>query len=315
MVKVVYVLEVISPIYIVVGLGYFLVRMGIVSERFKSDLSKYVFYIALPLLLFMSISQSNVFTAFDEKLLISTILTVSLIFFVNLLIILALPINNDKKGPFIQGSYRCNLAYIGIPVVLNAFGKDVLPVVSIFIAVIAPIFNMFAVLSLTLPYRAVNKNSSMSRVVYEVIKNPLVISCSIGMLISLIGQQFGGISYPSIMENSLNFIAKTSSPLALICVGASLSFKDIGKNFYLISFVSVIKLIIMPLVAFILLRIFHTTTLYTCVGTILLSTPTAVASHIMTKAIGGDDRFSASIVMFTHVLSVVTVPLWLLIVT
>ncbi len=314
MAKALYILEIISPVFIILGIGYALLRIGFISERFKSELSKFVFYIALPVLLFINISKADLFISFIGKLIGLSILTVSVIFFLCLLVVLHLNVQNDKQGPFVQGSYRCNLAYIGIPITLSVFGADILPAVGLFIAFVAPVFNVFAVLSLTLPRHALKEVGGINKIGREIITNPIILSCIAGIIASLIGHSFGGVRYPTFLEKSLVFITQTTVPLALICVGASLK---IGKidNLAIIVTASLIKLVIMPLLGFTILTVFNVTNQSRALGTILLATPTAIASHIMTRVIGGNDTVSADIVMVTHVLSIITLTLWLFIVT
>jgi predicted permease len=309
--KVDYILQSVFPVFIVLGIGYFLAKIGFISDRFKSDLSSYVFYVALPILFFTNISQADIYSSFDKELLIFSIITVCVTFITTQLVILYIPINNENKGPFVQGSFRGNLAYVGLPIVLNAFGKEVLPVVGIYIALIAPLFNLFAVISLTSTSHFLEKKVNIRRMGRVIITNPLVISCTAGICIAIMSRPFGGITYPPVIEKSLNLIAQTTAPLALICVGASLEFKSRGTLFLLTIIVSIIKLVLMPLLGFSLYKLFNTSQRTIGLGTILLATPTAVASHIMTKTIGGNEKFSASIVFFTHIISIVTIPFWL----
>ena len=160
------------------------------------------------------------------------------------------------------------------------------------------------------------KKNLQKPVPYKVIiTNPLVISCTAGICIAVMSRPFGGITYPPVIEKSLNLIAQTTAPLALICVGASLEFKIRGTLFLLTFIVSIIKLVLMPLLGFSLYKLFNTSHLTFGLGTVLLATPTAVASHIMTKTIGGNEKFSASIVFFTHIISIFTIPFWLFLVS
>ncbi len=300
--------EIVFPIFFIIGLGYFLVKVGIINNKATQSLSKFVFYVALPVLLFLSISKSdNIIENTNWKLIIFANLFIIAFFIVLAIFIKFLKITPKAKGVLLQASYRSNTAFVGLPICLNAFGEDVFFQSVIFFSFLIPVFNFFAVIALTLPqHKTINKKMIKSFVI-GISKNPLIISISLGLIFSLLN-----ITIPQVIKRTLLPISKTALPLALIVVGCSLNLKNIGFRIKTTSIIVIIKLLILPATAYLLLNAigFHTTNRN--IAVIMFGCPTAVSSYIMAREMNGDIELAGDAVMLTTLVSVISLPLWLL---
>ena len=101
------------PIFLTMILGLFFRKVGILDESFTSKMNKFVFKIALPVLLFQDLSDSDFSAVWDIKFVLFC-------FFATLLSILAvwglshLLKERSARGEFIQAAYRSSAAILGI---------------------------------------------------------------------------------------------------------------------------------------------------------------------------------------------------------
>ena len=109
------------PIFLTMILGLFFRKVGILDESFTSKMNKFVFKIALPVLLFQDLSDSDFSAVWDIKFVLFC-------FFATLLSILAvwglshLLKERSARGEFIQAAYRSSAAILGIAFIQNIYG-------------------------------------------------------------------------------------------------------------------------------------------------------------------------------------------------
>ena len=147
------------PIFLLIVVGWFLMRLGILSKAFTASADKYVFKVALPAVLFKDIATADIRSDFDPKFFFFCMIATSMMFlgvwfFANLLI-------KDKSiiGAFVQGSARGSAAVLGIAFVNNIYGSSGMAPMMIVAAV--PLYNIFSVIILTV--HSNNKDNNANR--------------------------------------------------------------------------------------------------------------------------------------------------------
>ncbi len=292
------------PIFLIIVLGYFLRRIGIITEDFCSVADNFNYKIAIPVLLFNDISSSNFSEVFQFDFflfcLIATILSIAAIWF------LARRFLSDRAavGAFVQGSYRGSIAVFGIAFLQNVYGHSGLAPLAVVAA--APLYNIAAVLILTTEMSS-NKKLKTSDLILSVLKNPILDGVLIGMLFS-----FSGLTTPVILQKSISSVSSLATPLALIIIGAVFDWKKaLGKFRYSLT-ASLIKLVFIPLVFLpfaIFLFGFRDAALVSAL--IMLASPNAPSSYIMAKNMGGDSVLASGTVVMTTLLSAFTLTTWM----
>jgi len=126
------------------------------------------------------------------------------------------------------------------------------------------------------------------------------------MLFSLTGAQT-----PLIMGRSLDILSGMSLPLALLLIGASLSFGSAKRHFSTVIFSTMAKLMILPGIGFFLYRFFEISHQEFLPGLILLASPTATIVFIMAQEMSGDTDFAVTAISVSTLLSSLTFSLWL----
>ncbi len=294
-----FIFEGVFPVFLLIVCGWLIKRKKLVGEGFFSGASKLVFKIGLPALVFLKISPLDFNQVFNirETLLICGIILGSLLFSV----LLSLKIKDSKqKGPFVQGAFRGNVAIIGIALILNLYGEEMMARGAMILAFLLPIFNVFSVIALTVPLHGLTMKG-LSHSLANIVKNPIILSVATALIFSLFE-----IPVPMTIKRFLGYLSDLALPLALITIGGTLTYHGMMHKGTLALSASFIKLLILPLAG---------VTVFYKLGYrgddlgmtfLILGAPTAVTSHVMAESMENDGELAALIVMFTTAASAVT---------
>lgn len=295
------ILNYVSPIFLIVVLGYLLKRIGLINDSFVKQSSKLVFTIALPALLFMQIINADLSAKVNYELVGFAYIGTFITFGLGWLASIFLCSEPNEKAVFIQGAFRGNYAIIGLALLDSIFGKEALGKGAIVLAFTIPLYNTLAVICLMMPLREKN-NYSISKTMKEVFTNPLIIGIVLAVPFSIFK-----IKLPAFLMSTGNFLSNLTLPLALIGIGGILNFHDL-KNIRISAIYStILKIIIFPLIGTYAGYLYGFRGAELGVVFILFGAPTAVASFIMADAMGSDGKMAASILLLTTLGSVISI--------
>ncbi|MGC9326398.1 MAG: AEC family transporter [Candidatus Hinthialibacter sp.] len=298
--------SIVIPVFSVFFLGAALKRLQWIDHHFIAQSNRLVFNICLPLLLFYKIGASNFFAHFNYLLIAGCYAAIVATFGAAYLFAALRGYQPSVRGAFCQGSFRCNLAIIGLAVVYNAYSDEGLTRASLLMGFIVPWLNLLAVLALLLPHHK-GRAMGLSFWLRQVLLNPLIIATIAGIAWSV-----AGFSMPAVMNNSLKIITQMTLPLALLTIGAGFTLQRLHGDLRRAGLAVGFKIIFMPVLTAILLWLFGVGGMDFAVGVLMIGSPTAAISYIMASQMKGDAELAASIIILSTFISMLSYTLMLL---
>ncbi len=294
-------LTIVLPVFLVIGLGYFLRRIGLFSDAFTQQTNRLVYVVFLPILLFYKISQANFASYFNGPLVLGSSLAIICLFFISYGYASMRRYPAPILGSFCQGSFRGNLAYIGLAICLNAYGESGLTRASILMGFLVPVLNLFAIIALISPQPKKSSGAPAQNWFREIMMNPLILASFTGIFWS-----YFSLPIPRILDKSLWIVSGLTLPLALLAIGGSFSLQRLKGDLQAAGVATLLKLIGTPMVATLILISAGVQGIDLGVGILLAGTPTATATYIMAHQMKADAELAGSIVMLSTLASAVS---------
>lgn len=292
------------PIFMVMILGWWLKRIGLISDEFVAVADKVVFKVALPVLVFKDIAGADLSNDFNWKFVSFCFLGTCVFFGLTWLFAELFIKDKSMIGSFVQGSFRGSAAILGIAFAQNIYGSSGL--VPMMIVASIPLFNIFSVIVLMRSANAGNSNRKavIRKTLKGIATNPIIIGIVLGIPFALLKIQF-----PVILQKSIQSVASLSTPLALLAIGGGFSTGAALKKWKPTLVASVIKLIVIPGI-FLPLAVWMGFRNEEMVALLILTgAPTTVSSYIMSKNMNNDATLASGIVVVTTLMSSVTLTL------
>jgi len=294
------------PIFIIIIIGWFARWRGFIPPEFISPANRLVYYIAIPAMIFHSISKASLKTQFDAAVLAITLFSVLAVFAVAWSAGRIIRVRRGQRGTFIQTAFHGNLGYIGLAVAYYFLGNEGFVRASIIAGFIMILQNFLAVVALQLNSDNPSAAGNRFEVAFRILGNPVILSAMAGILFSL-----SGLRVPLIIDRSLDILSGFALPMALLVIGGSLSFELMQLRILRVLSSSFMKLILLPGLGFALYRLFGLASQDYLPGLILLASPTATITYVMAKEMNGDTDFAVAAISISTMFSAITFTLWL----
>jgi hypothetical protein len=230
---------------VVILIGYGVGKSGILGSNAAQAqyvLSRLVFFVLSPCLLFTVLAEADVHELFSRVLAVAAISAVVaiLLFLVIAIGVWRRPLAEAVVGGAASGYLNAN--NIGIPVAVYVLGNAALsaPVILLQMVVLAPI--ILTILDIT-----TSGKTSIGRILSQPIRNPLIIASVLGVIVAV-----SGLKIPAPVLAPFTLIGGAAVPVVLIAFGMSLHGQrllEAGTNRRDVVLASGIKLIVMPVVA------------------------------------------------------------------
>jgi len=302
------IINIVLPVFSVIFLGWLLRRWGLIDATFLRQTNRLVFYVCLPLLLFYKIGTADFFSNFNGQLIFGSVAAITITFVISYCYAVIRNYPNNVRGVFSQGSFRGNIAYIGLAITLNAYGEPGLTKAGILMGFLVPFLNLYAILALLWPHRGDGEQQGSSFWLRQIALNPLIIASFLGILWS-----FLALPIPLVVERSLKIATGMTLPLALLAIGGGFSVERLRGDLLRAFLASGAKTVWLPILAALLLIGLGVRGIDLGIGVLIAGTPAATANYIMADQLKGDAEFAGTIVMLSTLLSAVTYTVALLI--
>lgn len=299
------------PIFLLMALGYIFSKIGIIDERAAGFMNKFVFKVALPVLLFSDLAGQDFIGTWDPGFVsfcfLTTIVSIAFIW-VLARIFVKTP---SRRGEFLQGSYRSSAALLGIAFIHSIYGESSSGMAPLMILGSVPLYNIFAVIILTLTApddgeKATGKGELVRKTALGIAKNPIIIGILVGMLWSVLR-----VPVPKVMDTVVGDIGALATPLGLMSMGATFDFKKAMDNIKPALVASFIKLFLLVMIFMPIAVSLGFVGEQIVAILVMLGSATTVSCFIMAKNMGHEGTLSSSIVMITTFMCSFSLTFWL----
>ena len=301
-----------APIVLMVLIGYFLKRIGLLDPTMGKSLNKLVFRVFLPAMLFLNMYKIESFASIDFTFVWYTLGVTLILFAVAIPTVSLMTKENPKRGALLQSVFRANYALVGIPLATSLFGERGSIMATVLSAFIVPLFNMLAVLGLCI--FSPDKKPSIKKVLLGIAKNPLIQSIAVGFVALGVRAVFvrTGITFRLTdiepVYKTLNSLSSVATPLALLVLGAQFELSAIPELKKYIAFGVAVRNFIVPLLAIgaaYLIGVFEGAHFATFVA--VFCTPVAVSSVPMAQEMDADVSLAGQLVIWSTVVSAISI--------
>ena len=292
------ILGITAPVFAMVCMGLLLKKARLIDEPFIQTASTLTYKATMPTLFFMSIWQADIYSAFQADLVLF-FCAATLLGFAGSWLWAVKAVPWPQRGVFVQGSFRGNCGVVSFALAASYYGDYGLSVGGVLVGFTILLFNVLSVLILSVYSPSLKFSPAM--VGRELLKNPLIIAVVLGMLASAVK-----LYIPEWLVKSGQYFAGLTLPLALICVGATLSLAGVKAAGKPSIQSSLIKIFILPVVACTIAYFIGFQDRDLIILWMFLASPTAAASFAMAVAAGGDGKLAANIIALTTLVSLVS---------
>jgi predicted permease len=291
------------PVFALIAMGYAMRRLNFLGAEFWPLLERLTYFALFPALLFHALASADFQNAPIGRL--GLVLGGMMLAMSAVLIVLRPFVARD--GPaftsMFQGAVRWN-SFVAIAAIAAVYGAPGLSLAAVAIAIMVPLAN---VLSVVVLIRYGGPGSKSARLVLEqIIRNPLIQACVLGIAVKSVG-----LTVPGPILATADMMGKASLTLGLFAVGASLDFAVARIEAHALAIACVLKLLLMPLLAFGLCLFLGVDGTARGCALICAAVPGAASSYILAKQLGGDGPLMASITTAQTLAAMFTMPLML----
>jgi malonate transporter len=299
----------ISAVLLLVFAGHILWRQEFVPVSFWDGLSKVCYWILFPCLLFdlMSTLQLDApfLLPFGLTILVGSTSVVCFGFLSGWLI----GASGPTTSSLVQGGLRYN-GFLMLAFVQGAFGLAALEIGALSVAILVPIANIVSVLVIFLLGDS-KKDANLGRAIFtECARNPLIGAIIIGGVVNV-----SGIPVPDFVIESTELLGRSSLPMLLLCVGASIRIAGLRSHKMALFLAVLSKLIVLPSVMMITGLFLGLEKQVLLVLVVLATAPTAASSYTLAQQLGGDAPLMAEIITAQTLVSAIAIPGWVMAMT
>jgi hypothetical protein len=316
-------------------LGYLFRKIGLIDEKAAGWMNKFVFKIALPVLVFKDLASQDFAGTWNGQFVLFCFLVTSISIAVIALFSKVVVKDRGKRGEFIQSSYRSSAALLGIAFIHNIYGDAASGMGPLMILGSVPLYNIFAVIVLMLTADDSDKKKStenefaksdmagkeamagktsqgqsalLKKTLYGIVTNPIILGIAIGLLWSLLR-----IPQPKIFQTIVTNISALATPLGLMSMGATFEFKKAIGDIKPALVAAFIKLFALAAIFLPIAVALGFTGEQIVAILVMLGSATTVSCYIMAKSMGHEGTLSSSVIMLTTFGCSFSLTLWLFI--
>jgi len=293
----------ITPLLLLILLGYFLKRIQFLSQNDIEAFDKFCFKIAIPVMLFYNVYNADFTHGFDFSLILFMASGYLVVFFLSYFIVPRIVHDVDDAITIIHGICHGNLAVIGLPLIINLFGENNITVYSILVACTSPIINPLMVFE---HEKLAGKEIKLPVLLKNMISSPFLVGTLTGLV-----AHFLPVQIPSFIMTSVKAMRDMATPLCLVALGGTFAFSDFKKYSKEVISSLLLRCVIIPGIIFAVAVAVGYRGIVLASLMVIFASPSATATYSYCASYSGNSKLAAQIVMYSSLFSILTIFLWM----
>lgn len=289
-------------LFIILGLGYFLNKIKIFDDTLNQKLNKLLLNVTTPALVLASVSSIKQSNNTKEALFVFlvAIIIFTLLPMLSYMLVRVIRIPRHQRGIYMFMTVFSNIGFMGFPVMKAIFGNEAVFYTSIF----NMIFNIWVfTLGIVLINYGTNNKVKLS---FKSLLSPGIISSLLAIAI-----YFLRIPIHPVLKSTFDMVGNITTPVAMMLIGstlANLNIKEVFTELRIYPY-TIIKQILIPFIAYPILKYFINSPLVLGVALVNLAMPVGNSAVLFANQYDGDVELAAKSVFITTLISVFTIPL------
>lgn len=299
--------ELSAPLFALVLIGYVIGASGRWPASYSEALSKFLFAVPLPALLFRLMSDMSKLPPVDARVLVVYFGGCMVVFILaRVLGLLAFRLDGVGQSVFALGGIFSNNVFLGIPLAKAALGEAAMP--SIGLVLVFNSLTLWTLVTVSVEWARHGELSvkGFGKTVRGVLRNPIVSSILAGAAFGLTGWQL-----PKLIDVPLAMLAQPAIPLSLVVLGMGLAQYGVRAGWQVATGITAMKLVGQPLVVWALAWLLGLPPLETQVVVLLAALPVGINVYLMAREFQSIEGPVATSMLLSTLLASVTTPLTL----
>lgn len=300
-----------TPIFLLIALGYGIRRSGLVIDTFWPAAETVTYWVFFPALLMGTLVRSDIVLA--DLIGMAFAMTLPILFLSAGLLALRPMLRGLDDPAFtsvLQSAIRPN-TYVGLAAATALFGPDGLSLIAIGIAIVVPTVNIIAVWVLE---RFGSSPARRGGVLRGLVTNPIILAVAGGLILKLGGVSFEGHPIAEATGAFVGILGQPALPLGLLAVGAGLDPRAVGRAGVRVGASTLLKLVAAPALTLACGLAIGITPLQLQVAVLYNGLPVAASAYVLARQMGGDAPMLAGTITATTMFAAITIPFWMVLV-
>ncbi len=295
-------LSIVLPVFGLIGLGYAARRVGLLTDRGGDGLTEFVFTLAVPALIFRTLSRAEIPAVQPWGYWIS--------YFVGVAVVWAIAqglaarvFRQDGIAAVAAGfsAGQANTVLVGIPMILKAYGEEGAVPLFLLIAVHLPVTMTAATLL------AEGRGTSPLKLLRRLVTHPIVVAVLAGSAARFVAGWIPGPAW-----QVLDLVSAAAVPCSLVAMGVALRRYGLEAGWRLPGLIAGLKLVVHPLIVFVLTtQVFSMPPAWAGVAVLFAACPSGINAYLFAERYGQGVAVASSAVALSTALALVTVAVWL----
>lgn len=301
----------VAVLFLLIIVGYITGKVEIISKKGQQELTALTLKVTMPATIILAMQLEYTKDRFNIALRIIGLVITAYILMIILSKIFSrfFNVTEGQKDIIESATILPNTSFMGYPIVLSILGSE-----ALFFAVLGAGL-VFEIVAWSYGIYNISKTTEFDfreNLAKNILLSPGIISIAIGFVLFIFS-----IKIPEPLNTTMRLLSQATSPLAMIVVGILLSRSNIKECMTNIKlyFIAALRLLVFPGLIFLILKALGFTGMEIIIPVVMLSMPTAAYVAMFSQNTGNDANFASQIVFISSLLSLITIPIMVLLVT